>query len=142
VVLVYVSKILTFAFCHLVISDVRCSSCFWLELAPPVIMLPSVSIPGSPTLLWVPVVRALSTGKLSSCREGAQRSGAQLRLLPEEEGPNGPCPRSSVASVACGLSCTDWSLRDPRYKIVLSPESRGQSPPWRPTLFWQGSLFF
>ena len=28
----------------------------------------------------------------------------------------------------------DWSLRDPGYKMVLSPESQGQSPLWRPTL--------
>ena len=31
------------------------------------------------------------------------------------------------------LSCADWYLRDPRYKLVLSSETRGQSPPWRPT---------
>jgi hypothetical protein len=33
-------KILLFAFHHLVISGVRCSSCLWLELVPPVILLP------------------------------------------------------------------------------------------------------
>jgi hypothetical protein len=33
----------------------------------------------------------------------------------------GPCPRSYVASVASMLSCTDWSLRDPGYKMALSP---------------------
>ena len=43
-------KILTFAFHHLVISDVSCYSCLWLELVPPVILLASVSTPGSPTL--------------------------------------------------------------------------------------------
>ena len=41
VVLVFVSKILMFAFCHLVISGVR-----WLVLVPPVILLASVSILG------------------------------------------------------------------------------------------------
>ena len=46
----FVSKILRFAFHHLVISGVRCSSCLWLELVPPVILLASVSTPGSPTL--------------------------------------------------------------------------------------------
>ena len=50
------------------------------------------------------MVRALSTGKLSSGREGAQRSGAQLCLLAEDEGLKGPCPRSSVASIAHVLS--------------------------------------
>ena len=115
--LVSASKILKFAFCHLVIYGVRCSSCLWLELVPPVILLASVSTPGSPTLSWDPVVRALSAGKLSSVREGMQRSGSQLCLLSEDEGLEGPCPRSSVASVAHILSCMDWSLRDPGNKI-------------------------
>ena len=131
--MVFVSKILMFAFHHLVISGVRCFSCFWLELVPPVILLASVSTPGRPTLSCIPVVRALSAGKLSSCREGAQKSGSQiyllsprvralpggqlsfsregvhrfkdqLCLLAEDEGPKGPCPRTSVASVACVFS--------------------------------------
>ena len=41
-----VSKILIFAFCHLVISGVSCFSCLWLELVPQVIMLASVNRPG------------------------------------------------------------------------------------------------
>jgi hypothetical protein len=41
VVLVFVSKILMFAFHHLVISGVICSSCLCLELVPPVIPLAS-----------------------------------------------------------------------------------------------------
>ena len=80
------------------------------------------------------MVRALSAGKLSSCRKGAQRSGVLIHLLAEDEGPKGPCPKSSVASVARVLSYGDWSLRDPGYKMALSPESQGQSPLWRPTL--------
>jgi hypothetical protein len=135
VVLVSVSKIFIFAFCHLVISGVRCSSWLWMELVPPVT---SVSTPGSPTLSWVPVVRALSAGNLSSGREDTQRSGAQLCLLAEDEGPKCPCPRTSVASVAHLFSCVDWSLRDPRYKMATSPESQDQNPLWRPTLLWQG----
>ena len=79
-------------------------------------------------------VRALPVGQLSSGKEGAQGSGSQLRLLAEDEGPKGPCPRSSVASVACMLSFEDWCLRNLGYKMALSPESRGQSPLWRPTL--------
>ena len=97
-------------------------------------LLASVSTPGSPALSLVSVVRVLSAGKLSSCQEGAQRSGAQICLLSEDEGPKGSCPRSSVASVAHVLSCVDWSLRDPGYKMVLSPESRSQRPLWRLTL--------
>ena len=45
-VLVSVSKILMFAFRHLVISGVSCYSCLWLELVPQVIMLASISRPG------------------------------------------------------------------------------------------------
>jgi hypothetical protein len=43
VVLVSVSKILMFAFCHLVISGVSCYSCLWLELVPLVILLACTS---------------------------------------------------------------------------------------------------
>ena len=60
--------------------------------------------------------------------------GAQLCLLAKDEGRKGPCPRSSVASVTHTLSCVDWSLRDLGYKMALSPESWGQSSPWRLTL--------
>ena len=118
-------KIVLFSFCHLVISVVRCSSYLWLEFVPPVILLAFVSTPGSLTLSWVPVVRSLSAGKLSSFREGAQRPGAQIHLFAEDEGPKWPYPRSSVSSVPHVLSCMDWSLRDPGYKMALSPESRG-----------------
>ena len=45
-------------------------------------------------------VRTLPVGRLSSGKECAQGSGSQLCLLAEDEGPKGPCPRSSVASVA------------------------------------------
>ena len=45
-VLVSVSKILTFTFCHLVISGVSCYSSLCLEIVPLVILLPSISRPG------------------------------------------------------------------------------------------------
>ena len=63
VVLISVSKILTFAFHHLVISGVSCYSCLWLELFPLMILLASVSSPGSPTLS-----RSLS-GQSILCRQ-------------------------------------------------------------------------
>ena len=85
-IFVSVSKIFTFAFFHLVISGVSYYSCFWLELVPLVIILASVSSPGSPALSRVSVVRVLSAGKLSSCREGTQRLGAQICLLSINEG--------------------------------------------------------
>jgi hypothetical protein len=39
------------------------------------------------SLLWVSVVRALSAGKLSSYREGAQISGVRTSILAKDEGP-------------------------------------------------------
>jgi hypothetical protein len=50
--------------------------------------------------LLSPGVRALPVGRLSSGKEGTQGSGSQLNLLAEDEGPKGPCPKISVASVA------------------------------------------
>jgi hypothetical protein len=41
-----VSKILAFAFCHLVISGVSCYSCLWLELVPLMILIASINRPG------------------------------------------------------------------------------------------------
>ena len=81
VVLVSVSKILTSAFHHLVISGISCYSCLWLQLVPPVILLDSISRPGRLDLSCISVVIVLSEGKLSSCREVAQKSGAQVQLL-------------------------------------------------------------
>jgi hypothetical protein len=46
VVLVSVNKILTFTFCHLVISGVSCYSCLCLEIVPLVILLPSINRAG------------------------------------------------------------------------------------------------
>jgi hypothetical protein len=137
VVFVSVSKILTFAFCYLVISGIRCSSCLWLEFALPVILLASVSSPVTPTLSLVPVVRALSEGKLSSCRQGAQRTGAQICLLAEYEGSKGSCTRSPFASVAHVLSSDDWLLRDPDTRWCSPPEYQCLSPCWRLTVLWQ-----
>jgi hypothetical protein len=45
VVLFSVSKILTFTFCHLVISGVSFYSYVWLDLVPQVILLASINRP-------------------------------------------------------------------------------------------------
>ena len=82
-VLISVSKILKFAFCHLLISGVSCYSCLWLELVPQVFMLASISRHGRLALSLLSVVRVLSVGKPSSCREGAQISGVRTCLLGE-----------------------------------------------------------
>jgi hypothetical protein len=54
--------------------------------------------------LLSPGVRAFSIGQLSSDKEGTQGSGSHLCLLAEDEDQIGPCPRSSVSSVAHVLS--------------------------------------
>ena len=74
-VLISVSKILMFAFRHLVISGASCYSRLWLELVPQVIMLASISRFGRLAFSLVSVFRVLSAGKLSSYREGAKISG-------------------------------------------------------------------
>jgi hypothetical protein len=83
VVLISVSRILTFAFCHLVISEASCYSCLWLEFFPQVTLLASISRPGRLALYLVSVVRVFSAGKLSSCREVAQISDVQTCFLAE-----------------------------------------------------------
>jgi hypothetical protein len=54
--------------------------------------------------LLSPDIRVLPVGRLSSGKEGAQGSGSQLCLLAEDEGLKGLCPRSSVTSVSHVLS--------------------------------------
>ena len=81
--MVSVSKILKFAFRHLVISEAICYSCLWLELVLQVTLLASINRPGRLALSLVSVVRVFSAGKLSSFREGAQISGVRTCLLAE-----------------------------------------------------------
>ena len=81
--MISVSRILTFAFRHLVTSEASCDSCLWLELVPQVTLLASISTPGRLGLSLVSVVRVFSAGKLSSCREGDKVSGVRTCLLTE-----------------------------------------------------------
>jgi hypothetical protein len=81
--LISVSRILSFAFRHLVISEASCYSCLWLELVPQETPLASISRPGRLALSLASVVRVFSAGKLSSCTEGAQISGVRTCLLAE-----------------------------------------------------------
>jgi hypothetical protein len=125
-VLVSFSKILMFAFHHLVISGVSFySCCLWLELVPPVISLASVSSPNSPALSWVSVVKYSLAGKLSSCTE-VWRSDLPpgWRWRPETGPvPGDVLPLQSARSLfaVCELTCADWSLRGPGPKMAPSP---------------------
>jgi hypothetical protein len=119
--LVFVSKVLIFAFHHLLISGVSCYSCLWLELIPPVILLASLSTPESQ-------LTPDSAGQASSPLAGKVHRDLELRSasLLKLKARNRVCPRSYVASAVCMLSCEDWSLRDSGYKIALSPAPRSE----------------
>ena len=84
------------------------------------------------------MVRALSAGKLSSCREGAQRSGIQTCLLAEDEG-----PKQGLSQKMCCLC----SLHGHLHRLVSKGQetqdgsltcSGSQSPPGQTPLLWQG----
>jgi hypothetical protein len=74
---------------------------------PLVILLFSTSSPGRLALSWVSVVRALSAGRLSSFRVGAQRSGVQTCLLEEDEGPKQDLSQELLGSVVYTLTCAE-----------------------------------
>jgi hypothetical protein len=85
-----------------------------------------------------PGVRTLPVDRLSSGKEGTQGSGSQLCLLAEDEGPKEPCPRSSVASVADILSS------DHKVLVVLGvlrcEESSGDWMPLMPSAWFTGKM--
>jgi hypothetical protein len=86
------------------------------------------------------VVRVLSAGKLSSCREGEQRSGVQTCLLAEDEGPKQACPRNGLPlQSACSLHSEHRLVSEgPKTQDGSLTCSGGQSPPGRPPLLWRG----
>jgi hypothetical protein len=93
------------------------------------------------------VVRALSTGKLSSYREGAQISGIWTSLLAEDEGPKQDLSQKLccfglsqklLASVVHTLTCADyfrWSLRTKMSSA--DAEAKPSMAGWTPIL-WLG----
>ena len=102
------------------------------------ILLASISRPGRLALSWVSVVRALSAGKLSSCREGAQISGIQTCLLAEDEGPEtGPVPDAvsfcSPHSHLRRLVSEGSGNQDGYSRCSGKPSRAGRTP-----LLWQG----
>jgi hypothetical protein len=130
--LVSVSKIITFAFCHLLISGVSCYSSLWLELVPPMILLASVRSPGSPSLSWVFLVQVLSEKSFSLVgqlhRVLVLRPASWLKM----KAPNRACPRRCVASAVYVLTCTD-GLRGMRDTKWLSHLLWRSEPSWADT---------
>jgi hypothetical protein len=83
------------------------------------------------------VVRALSAGKLSSYREGAQISGVQTSLLVEDEGPKQDLSQrlccfglsqKLLVSVVHTLTCADYFRWSPGTK--MTPEDAEGQPTW------------
>jgi hypothetical protein len=84
------------------------------------------------------VVRALSAGKLSSYREGAQISGVRTSLLAEDEGPKQDLSQmlccfglsqKLLASVVYTLTCADYFRGSPGTKMApADPEAKAPGP--------------
>ena len=83
------------------------------------------------------MIRVLSAGKLSSCREGAQIYGIRTCLLAEDEG-----PKQGLSQKLCHF-CIQHSYLHRLISDVSgtqdgSPQVLPQSPPGRTPVLWQG----
>ena len=94
------------------------------------------------------MVRALSAGKLSSYREGAQISGIWTSLMAEDEGPKQDLSQELccfglsqklLASVVHTLTCADYFQRNPATKMVPSDAEAKPSSAGRTPILWPGS---
>ena len=84
------------------------------------------------------MVRALSAGKLSSYREGAQISGVRTCLLAEDEGLKQGLSQKLFASVVHTLTFADQSWWNPERKMAPGDALvKPSQPGWTP-LLWQG----
>ena len=129
--MVSVSKNLTFAFHHLVISGVSCFSCLWLELVPPVILLPLSAILGvqlSPEFQWSEYSQQASPPLAGKVHRGLAFTPASWLKM---EARNRACPRRCVASAVFALTCADWSQRDLRHNMAPSPALAVRALPGR-----------
>jgi hypothetical protein len=91
--------------------------------------------------------RALSAGKLSSYREGAQISGIRTPLLAEDEGPKQNLSQKLccfglsqklLASVVHTLTCADYFRRSPGTKIAPVNAEAKPSQVGRTPVLWPG----
>ena len=135
--MVSVSKILMFAFRHLVISGVSCYSCLWLELVPQVILLASISRPGrlvlSSEFQWSEHSLQASSPLAGKVHRGLELSSASWLKMKAQKG---PCSRICVASAHTLLQRLD--SEEPEIQDGPFTCSTCQSPPWRPSLLWRG----
>jgi hypothetical protein len=84
------------------------------------------------------VVRVLSSGKLSSCREGTQKSGVQTCLLAEDEGPNQGLSQKMVCLCSLCAHLHRLVSEGPKTQDSLLTCSEVQSLPGQPPLLWRG----
>ena len=120
--MISVSRVLTFAFCHLVFSGASCYSCIWLELVPQVILLASISRPGrlalSSEFQWSEhSLQASSplTGKVHRYLALGPPSWPKTKAFLEAE-LLWPFPKL-LASVFLTLTCAEYTRRGPRTKM-------------------------
>jgi hypothetical protein len=84
------------------------------------------------------VVRALSAGKLSSCREGGQISGILTCLLAKDESPKQGLFQN-LCSFCSPHSHLSWVVSTGSGNQDVSPRCCGEALPGRRTpLLWQG----
>jgi hypothetical protein len=124
--------ILTFVLRHLVFSGVRCSSCLWLELVFPLILLASVSIMGvqlSPKSQWSEHSQKASSPLAGKVHRGLELKSTSWLLLKALRDPVQEALLLLQSACTAVLCSRDWSLRDLGYKMVLFPETQGQRPP-------------
>ena len=93
------------------------------------------------------MVRALSSGKLSSYREGAEISGFRTSLLAEDEGPKQDLSQKLccfgltqklLASVVHTLTCADYFRQSPRTKMSPADAESKPSRDRRTPILWPG----
>ena len=118
--MVFVSKILMFAFRHMVISGVSCYSCFCLEIVPLVILLHYISRPGRlalfPEFQWSEQSLQASSPLSGRCTV----IWCLDLLLGEDEGPKQDFSQKlccfGLQTARCGVPESRWPPRNVRQK--------------------------
>jgi hypothetical protein len=145
--LVSISKILTFTFCHLVISEVNCYSCLWLVIVPLVILLASMSRPGrlslSSEFQWSEhSLQASSplTGKVH--RYLLSDLPPSPRLGPKQNLSQKLCcfglSQKLFASIVHTLTCADYFHQSPGTKMAPADAEAKPSQARRTHILWPG----